>query len=143
MEFIHNHFLKVTVRPFSESDVAQDFGRATQNGRVSIDRGIARAQPDIFRAELAAKGEPFLIYQRFDWAGVNRAFALRQGLEVKGRRDQRFAGTGGGIEDDIFFLKKFENGCLLGRIELQAFTFGVLEEAAQQDVIRRMLVARN
>ena len=35
--------------------VRQDLRRATEDGRIAIDRGIASAQADIVRAELAAK----------------------------------------------------------------------------------------
>jgi hypothetical protein len=60
-------------RAFAQRDIGQNFGGAAEDRRVAIDRGVARAEADVVRAELAAERHPFLVDQRLDRAGVNRA----------------------------------------------------------------------
>ena len=83
MELVHDDLLHVGLRPFAQGDVGEDLGGAAEDRRVAIDRGIAGAQADVVGTELAAQAEPLLVHQRLDRAGINRASALRDGLEMQ------------------------------------------------------------
>jgi hypothetical protein len=58
--------------------------------------------------------------------------ALGERFEMKGGGDQRFAGAGGGVEDDVLFVEQFEDGLFLGGIECQTLFFDVFEESAKE-----------
>ncbi len=62
---------------------------------------------------------------------------------MKGGGDERFAGTGGGIEDDVFLLEQFKDGGLLRGVELETTGLDVFEETTQQEVVAGRLIARN
>ena len=91
MELINDDLLHVCFGPFAQCDIRQDFCRATKDRRIAIDRGISGAEAYVLRAELTAQRQPFFIHERFDRAGINRAFALSQSLEMETGRDQRFS----------------------------------------------------
>ena len=143
MEFVHDDFLDIGLRALAQGDVGQDFRRAAKNGRVAVDGGVARAEADVFRSELAAEGEPFLVDQGLDRAGINRAPALGQSLELHGRRHERFPRAGGRIQDDVFLLEQLQDGGFLGGIELQSPALRVFEKASQQHIIAAAPVARD
>ena len=126
--------------PFAQGDVGEDFGGAAEDGRVAVDRGVAGAQADVVRAELAAQRQPLLVDQRLDGAGVNRALALGDGLEMQRRGHQRFARAGGRVEDDVLLLEQLQDGRFLRRIEPQPLALGVFEKAPQQHIVARVLV---
>ena len=81
MEFVHDDFLDVGAGAFAQGDVGEDFGGAAEDRGVAIDGGVAGAEADVFRAEFAAEGEPFLVDKGLDGAGVDGALALGEGLE--------------------------------------------------------------
>ena len=110
MELIHDDLLHVRLRPLAQRDVRQDLRGATQDGCFAIDRGVAGAQPDVFRTELATESQPLLVDERLDRAGINRALTLGQGFEVERRRYERFARTGGRVEDDVLLVKQLQDG---------------------------------
>ncbi len=139
MELVHHHLLNVRLRPFAQRNVGQDFRRAAQQRRIAIDRGIPGAQPNVFRAKLAAERQPLLIHQRLDRAGVDRALALRNRLEMQRRRHQRFPGTRRRIQDDILLLEQFQDGRFLRWIKGKAFALDVFQKTAQQDIITRLI----
>ena len=128
--------------PFAQGDVGEDFGGAAQDRRVAVDRGVAGAQADVVGAELAAQAEPFLVHQGLDRAGINGAFALRDGLEMHRGGHQRFARAGGRVQDDILVLEHLEDGRFLRRIKPEPLALGVFEKAPQQDIVGRVLVPR-
>ena len=80
MEFVHNDFLDVGLWAFAQGDVGQDFRRAAEDGRLPVDGGVAGAQPDVFRAELAAQSQPLLIDQGFDRAACTWSVCPAPGL---------------------------------------------------------------
>ena len=143
MELVHDHVVHRGVRALAQGDVGQDLRGATQNGRVAIDGGVAGAQADVLGAELAAQRQPFLVDQRLDRAGIDRAFALDQALEMERRRHQRLARAGGGVEDDVLFLVQLENRRFLGRIEPELSSLGVIEETSQQHLVAEVFAARD
>jgi hypothetical protein len=55
--------------------------------------------------------------------------------------DERFARSGGGVEDDVPLLEQFEKGGLLRRVKLEATAFEVFQKAAQQRLITGRAVA--
>ena len=120
---------------FAQGDVGQDFGGAAEDGRVAVDRGVAGAEADVVRAELAAERQPFLVDQGLDRAGIDGAPALGQGLEMHRRGHQRFARAGGRVQDDVLLLEQLQDGGFLGGIELQAAPLGVFEKAPEQHII--------
>ena len=128
---------------FAQGDVGQDFRRATEDRRVAIDRGVAGAEPDIVRPELAAERQPFFIHQRLDRAGVDGTFALGQGLEMQRRRHERFARAGRRVQDDVLLLEQFQNGRLLRGIKLQLPPLGIFEKASEQNIVAESFVPGN
>src|SRR6266404_6691856 len=97
MELIHNYFLYGSQRALAQGNVRQNFRRAAKDGGIPINRGIASAEADIFRAKFAAKREPFFIDECFDGAGVDRSFVLSDCFEMQSGGNERFARSGGGI----------------------------------------------
>ena len=61
---------------------------------------------------LMRPGKP-IIGERLDRDGVEGSAALAEGLELEGEGDQRFPGSGGGVEDDVVAGEEFEDGLLL------------------------------
>ena len=129
--------------PFAQGDVGEDLGGAAEDGRVAVDRGVAGAQADVVRAELAAQRQPLLVDQRLDRAGVDGALALGDGLEVQRGGHQRFARAGGRVQDDVLLLEQLEDGRFLRGIEPQPAPLGVFEKAPQQDIVAAASVARD
>ena len=129
-------------RAFAQGDVGQDFGGAAEDGRVAIHRGVAGAQADVVRAELAAQRQPLLVHQRLDRAGIDRALALGDGLEMQRRRHERFARAGGRVQDDVLLLEQLQDGLLLRRIEREPPALGVIEKAPQQHIVAGVIVPR-
>ena len=105
MKFIHDHLAHPGGRAFAQGNVGEDFGGAAQDGRVVVDGGVAGAQADVVRAKITAKSHEFLIHQGLDGAGIDRAFALGNGLEMEGGGHEGFPGAGGGVKDDIFLIE--------------------------------------
>ena len=112
-------------------------------GGVAVDRGVARAEADVFRPELSAERQPFLVDQRLDWAGVNGALPLGQGLELHRRRDQRFPRTGRRVQNDVLLLEQLQDRRFLRGIKMQPAPLGVFEKPSQQHVIAAAAVARD
>ena len=113
---------------FAQGDVGEDLRGAAEDRRVAVDRGVAGAQADVVRAELAAQRQPLLVHQRLDRAGVDGALALGDGLEMQRRGHQRFARAGGRVEDDVLLLEQLQDGRFLRRIERQPLALGVFEK---------------
>jgi hypothetical protein len=86
---------------FPQRHIREDFRGTTDDGRVAIDTRIAREHADLVGAELIAQIEEFLVYQRLDRGGVNRALPPAQGAKVHRGGDQRFARPGRRIEDHM------------------------------------------
>ena len=135
MELVHDDLLDVGLGAFAQGDVGQDFRGAAENGGVAVDGGVAGAEADVVRAELAAEGHEFLIDKGLDRAGVNGAAALGEGLEVERGGHERFARAGGRVEDDVFLLEQLEDGRFLRGIEPELPLLRVFEKPAQQLVI--------
>jgi hypothetical protein len=132
---------RTVARAFAEGDVGEDFGGATEDGGIAVDGGVAGAEADVVGAELAAEGEPFFVDEGFDGAGVDRTPALGDCLEMERGGDERFAGAGGGVEDDVFFVEQLEDGGFLGGIELQLARLDIIQKPAEQGIVVQGLVA--
>ena len=65
-----------------------------------------------------------------------------EGLKVQRRRHQRFARTGGRVEDDVLLLEQLQQRLLLRRIQREPASFDVFKEAPEQRVIADIPVAR-
>ena len=90
VELVHDDVRDVGERPLAQGDVGENFGGAAEDRRIAVHRGVAGAQADVLRAELAAQGEPFFVDERLDGAGVDRAFSLSQRLEMQGGGHEGF-----------------------------------------------------
>ncbi len=143
MKFVHDHVLHVGRRAFAQGDVRENFRRAAKDGRVAIHRGVAGAQADVVRPELAAQRHEFFIHQRLDRAGVNRAPALGDGLKMQRGGDERFAGAGGRVQDDVLLVEQFQDGRFLRGIKLEPPARDVIEKLFQQQIVAEFLIARN
>jgi hypothetical protein len=51
---------------------------------------------------------------------------------VEGRRDERFPGAGGGVEDDVFALEEFQDGVFLMIVGLDTGIDEVGEEVLER-----------
>lgn len=105
-----------------------------------IDGGVPGAEADAIGTKIAAEGHELLVDQGLDGAGVDGAAAPGGGQEMQGGGDERFAGAGGGVQDDVFVLEQFQHGGFLGGIELELAAFGVFEKASEQRVVAGGLV---
>ena len=141
VKLVHHNIPNGGIRPVPQGNVGEDFRGAAQDRRIVVDRGVAGAQANIVRTEFPAKRQPLLIHQGLDRAGVDRFASLRQGLEMQGRGHQRFAGSGGRVEDDILARVEFKNRLLLSWIEFDAPSSGKVQEAIQQVIGCRRLQA--
>ena len=95
-------------------------------------------RPDVLGAELAAERQQLLVDERLDRAGVDRALPARERVEMQRRRDQRLAGAGRRVQDDVLAVEQLEDRLFLRRVEGEAPAGGVLEEAVEQHVARRV-----
>src|SRR5690606_13753688 len=68
---------------------------------------------DVFRPEGVAEGEEFLVGQRLDRDGVEGAPPEADGAELKGKRNERFPRSGGGVEDHVVPGEEFEDRLFL------------------------------
>ena len=59
------------------------------------------------------------------------------------RRHQRFARTGGGVEDDVLLVEQFQDGRFLRGIKLEPPARHIFEKTSQQHIVADFLVARN
>ena len=100
-------------------------------------------RPTFSGPKLSAEGQPFLVDQRLDWAGVNGALPLGQGLELHRRRDQRFPRTGRRVQNDVLLLEQLQDRRFLRGIKMQPAPLGVFEKPSQQHVIAAAAVARD
>ena len=91
--------------------------------------------PTCSAPKIVAQREEFLVGQRLDRDGVIRTAALAEGLELERERDQRFAGAGGGVEDDVVAGEEFENGLFLMVVGFDFRGAEVVEEGVE-DVVR-------
>src|ERR1700761_6356724 len=117
MKFVHDDVAHIGGGTFAKGDVGQNFRRATKDGRIAVDGGVASAEADVFRPKFPAERHEFLIDKRLDRAGVNRTASTRQRREMQGGGNKRFAGTGRRVENDVLLLEQFEDRRLLRRIE--------------------------
>ena len=76
-------------------------------------------EADVLRAQLAAEGHPLLVDERLDRAGVDGAPPARERGEVQGGGDERLAGAGRRVQDDVLPLEQLEDRLLLRRVERQ------------------------
>ena len=80
-----------------------------------------------------AEREQFLVRERLDRDGVVGAAALAEGFELES--DERFAGAGGGVQDDVVAREELENGFFLVVVGLGAGGGEVVEKGVE-DVVR-------
>ena len=139
VELIEDHVAHVGLRAFTQGHVGEDFGRAAEDRRAVVDRGVARGQPDVLRAELPAEREPLLVDQRLDRAGVDGAPPLRERLELERRGDERFTRAGGRVEDDVLLLEQLQDGGFLRGVEFEGTAGDVFEEPTEEEVVRRQV----
>ncbi len=134
VEFVHDHVLDVDVGALPQGQVGEDLRRAAEDGRVTVDGGIACGEPHILGPELPAEVEPLLVHQCLDGAGVDRPPPLSQGPEVQRRRHQRFPRACGCVQDDVLPLEDLQDGRLLGRVEPEPLALRVVQEPPQQSI---------
>ena len=119
VKLVHDHRADVALRPAVQRDVRQNFRRAAQHARLRVHARVARHHADVLRPEVAAQREEFLVHQRLDRTGVDRALPRAQRLEMKRRRDERFARARRRVEHDVVSGEQLEDRLLLLGIELQ------------------------
>ena len=142
VELVHDDVPDVGLAAFAQGDVGQDLRGAAEDGRVAVDRGVARAQADVVGTELAAERHPLLVDKSLDGAGVNRAVALGQRLEMQRRGDQRLARPGRGIQDDVLLIEQFQNRLFLRRVEVESLLLGIVEKPFEQEVVAGVVAPR-
>ena len=134
MKFVHDDRADFGVLAAGQGDVGEDLGRAAQDGSAGINGGVAGHHADVLRAEVAAEAEEFFVHQRLDRAGVDRALAGAEGLEMQRGGNQRFAGAGRGVEDDVAAGEEFQDGLLLLGIERQPALGHRLQEGVEHRI---------
>ena len=139
MKFIDDHILNTRIFTLPQGDVCKNFGRAAEDGGITIDGGVPGAEADLVRPELATQRQPLLIDQRLDGAGVDGAFALGERLEMQGSRNQRFSGAGGRVENHVLLAEQLEQRLFLGGVEGQSLLVHVFQEPGQQGVVVRVV----
>jgi hypothetical protein len=138
VELVHHHVADGGVGAFAQGDVGEDLGGAAQDGRAAVDGRVAGREAHLVRAELAAQPHPLLVDQRLDRARVDGPLPTRERGEQHRRRDQRLAGPGRRVQDDILAVEQLEDRLLLSRIQCEAPARDVLEEAVEEHVARRV-----
>lgn len=119
MELVEDDVRKGALIAHAQGQIGEDLRSAAEDGSLGVDACVPGAEANVCGAELLAKGEPLFIDEGFDRRGVNGASTLSFGKVVQGGSDQRFSGAGGGVQDDVFAVEEFEDGGLLGRVELE------------------------
>ena len=114
----------------------EDLGRAAEDGRVAVDRGVARQHPDVVGAEVAAEREELLADERLDGRRVEAALALAQRKKVHRERHERLAAARRRREDHVLPRQELEDGLLLRGVELEAELAHVTQEEIEE-LVRR------
>ena len=71
MKLVHHHVMNLGALAVAQRDIGEDLRCAAHDWGIVVHRGVTGAQTHIVGAKLPAEGEPLLIYQRFNRAGVN------------------------------------------------------------------------
>ena len=86
MELIHDHIINLGFGAFTQSEIREYLGGATDNGCRWIDGGISRDHADVFGPEGATKGKEFFVRQRLDRNRVIGNAVLTPGLVMQRQR---------------------------------------------------------
>ncbi len=121
----------------AQGHVRQDFGRADQDGRVAVHRGIAGDQTHVLGTEGAAQVEELFVHQRLDRAAIEPGLALAQGLVQERRGHQRLARARGRGQHDVLAGQDLEQRLFLRGIERQPKPRHVIEKALEDLVAAR------
>jgi len=113
-----------------------------QHGCVTVDGGVPGGEAHVLRPQLAAECHPLLVTRALIGQVVDGAPPASEGGEVQGGGDERLAGAGGRVQDDVPPLEELENGLLLRRVEGQALAGDVLEKAPEELVARRLVAGQ-
>ena len=101
VELVHDHRPEVAPLAPGEGDVGEDLRGAAEHGGLGVDARIPGHHADRLRAEIPAEREELLVHEGLDGAGVDRALARAQRLEMECGGDQRFPGAGRRVEDHV------------------------------------------
>jgi hypothetical protein len=134
MELVHHHVVDGRVRAFAQRDVGEDLGGAAENRCAAVHGRVTGREAHPVRAELAAQPHPLLVDERLDRTRVHRPLPARERGKQHRRRDERLAGSGRRVQDDVPAVEQLEDRFFLGRVERQAHAGAVLEEAVEQHV---------
>lgn len=122
--------------PSAQRDVGQHLGRAGDDRRFAVDRGVAGQHADVGRAENLAEGEELFADQCLDRGGVKAAARFRGGssqrCEQRARGHQRLARTGRRRQDDVGAADQLDQRLLLRRIQHGAVLLGPGGERREQ-----------
>src|ERR1035437_4832831 len=83
MELVHDDLADVGSGALAQRDIGQYLGRAANDRRLAVDRGIAGQHPYVDGAEDIAQGEELLGHQGLDRGRVERPLALGKRREVR------------------------------------------------------------
>ena len=89
VELVEHHVADRSPRALAQRHVREHFGRAADQRCAVVDARIAGQHADALGAEQLAELEELLARERLDGAGVERARALAERLEVQRERDER------------------------------------------------------
>ncbi len=108
------------LRPLAQCEVGEDLRGAADDRRVRVHRGVAGHHADVLRPEDVHEREELLGHERLDRRRVEGADAAGQRGEMRGDRDQRLPGPGGGAEDQVRARDDVDHRLVLGRVQADA-----------------------
>ncbi len=129
MKLIHDHRFNSRPVTAGKGDVGEDFRRAAEDRGPRVHRRVPRHQAHVVRPVLPAEAEELFIHEGLDRAGVNGPLSPAEGKEKEGPGNERFARSGGGLQDHVPALIEFKDRLLLFLVEFQSARLHCREKA--------------
>lgn len=141
VELVHHDLADVGVSPVAQRDGSQHLGRAADDGRVRVDRGVTGEHADVLGAEELAQVEELLRDQRLDRRGVEGDLVLGERGVVSPRGDQTLARARRGRQDHVRPRDHLDQRLLLGGVQRDTALLRPTGEGLEEGI--RIGVARH
>ena len=129
VELVHGHAAHVGALALAQCIVGKDFGRAADDGRLSVDVRIAGDHANVIAAEYLYQIEELFADQGLDGGRVIAALALRHAHKEHAQRDERFTRSGRCAQNDVIAGGQVHEGLFLVTPQLDAAAARPFKEA--------------
>ena len=117
MKLVHDYLVDGGFWAVAKRNVGHNLRGRGDDGRRTVDGGVAGHHSDVLRSENLTQGEEFLAHERLDGRGVETALATGEGDEVRGVGHHGLTGTSWSGEDDVIAGEDAKGSLFLGGIQ--------------------------